>query len=261
MEPSQPNLICLHDRDDIAARLLGDPGLHLYELGDLDDFFWPYTTWYASPDGGPPLLVYSGVELPVLIGLDRAPFDRLKALLRRAGAVLPAHFYAHLSGDADEVFRPTHRVTSHGQHYKMTLADPGRLANVPTQGVERLSPADLPALQALYAAAYPGNWFDPRMLATGCYFGLRRGTDLVSVAGVHVYSPRYRAAALGNITTHPDFRGQGLCTQVTAALCLALLDHLDHIGLNVLIDNTPAIHCYTRLGFEVTGEYEEFMID
>ena len=54
------------------------------------------------------------------------------------------------------------------------------------------------------------------MLETGKYFGIRREGILVSVAGIHVYSPEYDVAALGNITTHPDFRGQGLGRKVTA---------------------------------------------
>lgn len=38
------------------------------------------------------------------------------------------------------------------------------------------------------------------MLEAGCYYGLGREGRPVSVAGVHVYSPRYRVAVLGNIT-------------------------------------------------------------
>jgi predicted GNAT family acetyltransferase len=75
-----------------------------------------------------------------------------------------------------------------------------------------------------------------------------------------VYSPRYRAAALGNITTHPAYSGQGLCTAVTARLCQALSSHIDFIGLNVLVENRTAVHCYEKLGFIKAGEYEEFMI-
>ena len=30
----------------------GDPAVHAYALGDLDDFFWPHTRWFAwAPDG------------------------------------------------------------------------------------------------------------------------------------------------------------------------------------------------------------------
>ena len=36
--------ICLHDQTTIEAVLRRNALLHLYELGDLDDLFWPYTT-------------------------------------------------------------------------------------------------------------------------------------------------------------------------------------------------------------------------
>jgi hypothetical protein len=36
----------VHDRTELAAELRKDPALHAYELGDLDDFFWPYTSWF-----------------------------------------------------------------------------------------------------------------------------------------------------------------------------------------------------------------------
>ena len=39
--------IVLHDKDQIAGLLWQNVYLNLYSLGDLDDFFWNYTTWYA----------------------------------------------------------------------------------------------------------------------------------------------------------------------------------------------------------------------
>jgi predicted GNAT family acetyltransferase len=144
----------------------------------------------------------------------------------------------------------------------MALKDHSALYATDNPGVVQLSPADLPALETLYTAAYPGNWFDPRMLETGCYYGVWHGGQIASVAGVHVYSPQYRVAALGNITTHPDHRGKGLCTAVTANLCRALLSGpVDTIGLNVKADNHAAIHCYQNLGFVKAAEYEELMLE
>jgi ribosomal protein S18 acetylase RimI-like enzyme len=144
----------------------------------------------------------------------------------------------------------------------MVLADAAKLDDVDTAGVRQLGAQDLPDLQVLYAASYPGNWFDPRMLETGQYVGIRSSDQsLLSVAGVHVYSEEYRVAALGNITTHPDHRGRGLGTAVTAALCKHLLDSTETIGLNVKTDNAPAIHTYRKLGFEVVASYHEWMIE
>ena len=35
------------DRARIEGDLRGDPGRHLYAIGDLDDAFWPLTRWWA----------------------------------------------------------------------------------------------------------------------------------------------------------------------------------------------------------------------
>ena len=37
----------VYDKTIIEAFLRRDPILHLFGLGDLDDFYWPYTSWYA----------------------------------------------------------------------------------------------------------------------------------------------------------------------------------------------------------------------
>ena len=88
-----------------------------------------------------------------------------------------------------------------------------------------------------------------------------QGEELMSVAGVHVFSRRYRVAALGNIATHPQARGKGLARVVTAKLCQELRGEADHIGLNVKDDNAGAIACYERLGFERCAVYGEYTLE
>ena len=145
---------------------------------------------------------------------------------------------------------------------KMTLTDPGRLAVRDTRQVFPLTTADLAELQALYTVAYPGNWFNPRMLETGQYVGLRDADGaLVCAAGVHVYSAEYRVAALGNIATHPGHRGRGLAAITTAGCCQRLLQTVDLIGLNVRADNAAAIRAYEKIGFEVRAVYHEWMME
>jgi ribosomal protein S18 acetylase RimI-like enzyme len=256
--------VCLHNRDEIEAFLRRNPALHLYELGDLDDFFWPYTTWYALRDADQVqalALLYTGTALPVLLAFAEEAPEASADLLRALCPFLPRRFYAHLSLGLDTCLGPDDQIESHGVHLKMALADRSQLAHVDTAGVVQLTPADRPAMEALYQASYPGNWFDPRMLETDHYVGIWRDGELVSVAGVHVYSPRYSVAALGNITTHPRLRGQGLATRVTGRLCQMLLETVGVIGLNVKKDNEAAIRCYEGLGFEHVAEYEEFLAE
>ena len=72
------------------------------------------------------------------------------------------------------------------------------------------------------------------------------------VAGVHVHSPTWGVAALGNVATLTERRGEGLARAACAALCrLLLADGIETIALNVRADNAPALAAYSRLGFEV----------
>lgn len=253
--------VCLHAKPEIETCLRRSPYLHLYTLGDLDDFFWPYTTWYGLVDDHDQLrqvvLVYTASAPPTLLALTDEPVDDLRRLLHSVIPLLPRQLHAHASGALADVFRPNYSIHSHGPHYKMALIDPSRLQRIDTDGVEQLTKADLPQILELYQASYPGNWFDPRMLATGYYFGIRRNHRLVSIAGVHVYSHAYNAAAIGNVATLPALRGQGLATAVCAHLCQSLLQSVQHVGLNVKADNASAIKAYERLGFQRIATYEE----
>jgi len=247
--------MCLHDKDAIEHMLRHDTCLHLYEIGDLDDFFWPYTTWYTRDNQV--VLLYSGFMPPVLAALSEQP-DTLADLLRSTLPLLPRKFHAHISGEAAQVLNDSYHLHSYGRHDKMALFDETASDTIDTPNVIALTESNLPELETLYRQSYPGNSFDPRMLETHCYFGIRQDGQLVSVAGVHVYSPRYRVATLGNVTTHPDFRGRGLGTAVCARLCQHLRQHVDHIGLNVKADNASAIACYRRLGFQRSASYYEY---
>jgi ribosomal protein S18 acetylase RimI-like enzyme len=256
--------ISLHDKSTIRALLRRNPELHIYSIGDLDDFFWPYTTWYTlreEAEHKPVVLIYGGGGSPVLLAIDDDPTGPIAELLRALRPMLPRHIYAHLSGNLADVLRDEYRIDSHGVHYKMALRDRAALDAVDISAAVQLTPADLREVEAFYAASYPGNWFDPRMLETGQYYGVRRAGALASVAGIHVYSPAERVAAIGNVATHPRMRGQGLARVVCARLTHALLETVDHVGLNVKADNATAIAAYERLGFERIATYEECMLE
>lgn len=255
-----PRTILLHDRAAILGVLRDHRALHVYAIGDLDDFFFPYTSWFALEDGGQVrqiALFYTGVALPVVLAIAPERTDEMAALLRSMLPVLPRRFYLHVTPGAADALRAEYELSSHGLHRKMALVDPSRLDGIDTSAVAALGPADRAEVEAFYAAAYPGNWFDPRMLETGRYVGVREGGALASVAGVHVYSPAQRVAALGNIATMPASRGRGMGAAATAALCRMLSKDCDTIGLNVHAENRGAIGLYERLGFAVVGDYEE----
>jgi ribosomal protein S18 acetylase RimI-like enzyme len=237
--------------------------LHLYSIGDLDDFFWPNTTWYALKEAHEILavaLLYTGLEVPILLAFsERQP--AMEKLLRSIINELPERLYAHLSPGLEPILSERYALESHGEDHKMALRNRSRIHDVDCSRVARLSTTDLDELQRFYEESYPGNWFDPRMLETNQYFGIRENGTLISAGGIHVYSEKYRVAALGNITTHPDYRNNGHAKEVTARLCRSLYDRVDHIGLNVRADNAAAIACYRALGFEICASYAEYMAE
>ena len=259
MLPTVPTLVETRDRERIEAFLRRDRELHVYELGDLDPFFWPSTKWWAAlrfEEIAALALLYRGPAIPTLLVLERHDPDAAAWLLGRLSGDLRDRFYAHLSpGLADAL--PGRECTSHGKYLKMTLRE---LAAVDTRDVARLAQPDLRALQDFYAYAYPSNWFDPRMLETGEYFGVREGGRILGVAGVHVVSAAHGVAALGNIVTDPAHRRRGIARRTTAATCQSLRRRVDTISLNVAADNDAAIACYRALGFENAAMYEEWMV-
>jgi len=253
----------IRDRRRLHRFFKRNPALHIYETGDLDDFYWPQTVWFGLERRGElaaVALLYTGCSMPTLLALsDLGP--PMMELLSSLAPRLPERFYAHLSPGVGAPLRKTHRLVPHGAHRKMRLAHPERLDTLETSSVVRLKPRDKDALLAFYAECYPGNWFAPRMLETRRYFGLKEKGRLMSVAGVHVCSPRYGVAALGNIATRPEARGRGLGTRVTARLCRSLLEDIPEIGLNVKSDNAAAVAVYEKLGFEHAATYLEYVLE
>ena len=191
--------ICLHDKKQIETFLRQNNFLHLYEIGDLDDFFWCHTTWYALTEEqqvNQIALLYTGTFLPVLIALTEESIDSMQELIRSIIHILPKKFYAHLSKDLLAIFVDEYQIQPHGIHYKMGLSNPSYLQNFDTSNVIPLSVANTTEVEQLYRLSYPDNWFELRMLETGNYFGIKQDENLVSVAGVHIYSPQYKVAAL-----------------------------------------------------------------
>ena len=257
-------LVCLHDKERIEAFLRCSTFLNLYGLGDLDDRLWPHTTWYALEDGEgvrAVALMYSGLSLPVLLALGDRELPALRDLVCRIRPLMPARFYAHLSGDLSRILSADYVVRPYGLHYKMALMNPDRLAGSEGGAAARLTDADPGELEALYKVSYPEAAFEPSMLEIGPYYGVRVSGQLVSVAGVHIYSPQYHVAALGNVATHPDHRGKGYARMAVRCLCGDMLRQVEHVGLNVKASNASAIRCYGALGFSVIGQYEECMLD
>lgn len=256
------------DKNILESHFRKNIPLNIYQLGDLDDFFFEYTEWFGlfeTEENNNPeeiALLYTGSELPVLLAFCVSETDQMKTLIENIKEDLPDEFYAHLSPGLKDVLLNDHDYEPGGRYLKMYLAEKFKeeLLNLSAdKNIRRLNVTDLNDILKFYEKSYPDNWFDKRMLETGKYFGYFDNGDLAGISGIHVYSAEYRIAALGNITTDPDHKGKSVCTKVTATLCSDLFKTVDVIGLNVSESNAAAIRCYEKIGFKVYGEFEECM--
>ena len=74
------DILTLTDRSALETYFRQDLSLHLYSLGDLDDFYWPQITVFGTRcDAGPNnvTLLYRGNNLPVLLAFGALESDYL----------------------------------------------------------------------------------------------------------------------------------------------------------------------------------------
>jgi ribosomal protein S18 acetylase RimI-like enzyme len=250
------------NKAELHEFLVKEASTHIYAIGDLDDFFWVDSSFYVHRDEGTitaMVLVYQPTELPILVALG-SNVTGLRSILEGLISTLPNRVYCHLVSGTEDVFNDHYKRTYFETQHRMILTEP-TLKPVDRGNVIRFASQDSNRLNDFFEQSYPSNWFDDRMLESGHFFGYVHNHQLVSVAGLHAYSFEYKVAALGNITTHPDFRGQGFAQICTSAVCHSLKPDIELIGLNVNGMNAAAIHCYKSLGFRKVLAFSELMLE
>jgi predicted GNAT family acetyltransferase len=263
------------DRRELEAYLRTDAPSQIYALADLDDFFWPSTTWYAGYEAGrivAACLVLKKLSIPVLYAVCPSGHARTADLVTSVEGELPARFFVNLGLGLEKALGESHTFHSVGEHQKMYLpdrdaVDAARAVELDVAGVEVLSSTSIDELAAFYRdEAYlpdetEDRFFEPYMLEIGPYVAIRERGRIIAAGGVHVVSRTYGVAAIGNIATRPDRRGRGYGRAIAARLCQVLLDQVPLIGLNVHVQNAVAIRCYERLGFRVARRYVEGVME
>jgi ribosomal protein S18 acetylase RimI-like enzyme len=239
------------NKSEIRRLLNTDREWSLYALADLDDGMFEHCDWYAMADGL--ALVFRAIAIRPIFVLGDATATRslLAALPERTG-------YLNLKPEQLEAAEGIYRFRERHEMRRM-FVDVFR----PRPGeVEALTPEHCGEVEKLYATGGGGIAFAPNQLETGFFRGVRRSGKLVAVAGVHVASRQEGVAAVGNICTRPDSRGQGLAQIVTSAVVRALKEAgIRTIGLNVESSNVAAIRAYERIGFRTRFSYFEGVAD
>jgi RimJ/RimL family protein N-acetyltransferase len=113
---------------------------------------------------------------------------------------------------------------------------------------QRLRRADIGAVNALQHSEDFG-FYPAAVLDDGVYYGAYADQRLVAMAGTHVVASSQGLALVGNIMTHPRYRGQGHGSVATSAVTAELLKTCRDVLLTVDARNRIAIRLYERLGY------------
>jgi len=244
---SQKILVRKEDnKERILAFLEKDRVWSGYAICDLEPELFRLCEWYAAYSGGKIVslcLYFKGFETPTQItfgndsGLGKI-FEDIDT---------PKRVHVHLL--------PTHKKVL-SKYYRfdklklMSRMATNRELFTPIAGSAlKLTEKDLPELENLYEKRVE-TFFLSNMLTSGVYYGMRRDSKLVSVAGTHVISPSYKMACVGNVFTLPSYRNKGYATICTSKVVEDLLHNYKDIILNVDSKNIPAIKVYQKLGFK-----------
>jgi len=244
------------DRQMLREFLGQDRLFAAYAIADTDDSEFERTRWGIAFDDRAPVAVvmeYRGISPQPLFVMGEP--DGISAILRFVIRT-PVAFLA-AKPEAVAAVREHYRVEAPAPMVRMVVAsDTFR----PVLGeVVRLDQADARHLNRLYELGFDAH-LPEQAVAGGIYYGVRRGTRLIAAAGTHVISPQNGIAAVGNVYTHREYRGQGLAKIVTSAVTADLLRQCETVVLNVRADNPPALAAYRALGYREHTEFDERLV-
>ncbi len=236
----------LHDPDAIRPLLRSRVEYTAYALGQLEPELFARTRWYlAKGTTGVGLVLHSRG------GLGDATFvmgdpDAIHAVL----SIHPgtAQTYATCQPQHVEVLKRVYRLATQQPMVRMVVTrERFRAARevdtVPLTGI------DIRRINSLYGSENGPSYYVAEHIDAGVYRGVVVEGRLVAIAGTHVVSRREGVAVVGNVFTHPAYRGRGYATAATSAVTETLLNWCDYVVLTVDPRNTPAVAAYARLGY------------
>jgi len=235
----------LRDRDAIRRMLEARRTYAAYALGQLDPAMFRLSEWWgAQSDEGGALILHSrgGLGSATFVMGEPLPLQALLALHpgpRNTFFTCEVH---HL----ETVLRYFELEQRQTMIRMQVTAETFR----PIYGeVRRLAGRDTRDINTLYRTDGVPSYYTPRQVNDSAYFGAERDGRLVAIAGTHVISEDSGIAVVGNVYTHPRYRGQRLAQATTSAVTEHLLRSVREVVLSVDPANKPAVQAYERLGY------------
>ena len=230
----------------LDAALSEDRAYAAYALGHLElGLFERSRFWIADgPTGAAVVMHTTAMGRTMFVGGDPAGVDAIVSLH-------PGPRHSYISTCAPEhqpVLARTHVISDALRMTRMAVTE---ATFAPVEGaLRKLRGEDAGALNALYALDGAHAYYSADHIESGVCFGAFEGERLISVAGTHVVAPEISVGIVGNVFTHPAYRGRGLATRVTSRVTGELFDRgCALVALTVDPANMSAVSAYTRLGY------------
>ncbi|MEK7692569.1 MAG: GNAT family N-acetyltransferase [Chloroflexota bacterium] len=235
----------LREREQIRRILEGRRPYAAYALGQLEPPLVRQTDWWLSSSAA-----NQGLMLHSRGGLGNATFA-----MGEAGA-LDALMSVHPGPRHTFLTCEPHHLETMLRHFNLDQRQTMIRMRVTTTSfrpidgpVRRLTGADVRPINRLYRTEGVPSFYSSRQIDDAVYFGVERDGELIAVAGTHVISQASAIAVVGNVYTHPRYRGQRFAQCTTGAVTEQLLRFCRDIVLSVDPTNVPAVRAYERLGY------------
>lgn len=231
---------------------------YIYQFNNLSQNEWKNVICYGLFDESQLkeiAMLNINYHIPVLLA---ASFKNRKyniELITRIKKFLPSKFYSHIDKETLENVFNQNNIFEIEEYMNMGFCNYDALDKEIGQGTIKIGFKDRNTIKELLASSYPEAWLDEELIKLNKNFGTNVNDKLISFAGIHAYCEYYQVAAVAHVTTHPDYRQRGYGKKVVGALVADLKDKIQFIGLNVKVNNSPAINCYKKLGFKEFGRF------
>lgn len=242
-----------YDREALAEHLQSHRWVGAYALAQLDPGAWEESEWYSAETArGLAIVCHSRGGLGNATTLC-GPNDAVGAILK----LHPGYTRTFAIGDPQHLpaLEAVHLLNNPRRMMRM-LVTAETFRPVAGEATPLLGP-HVQIVNRLYNSEGSPTYYRREHISDGCYWGVADDERLVAIAGTHAIGRDYGIAILGNVFTHPRYRGRGHATLATSAVTDALLQQVRDVVLSVDPDNEPAVRAYLKLGYRDVGPIVE----